>query len=87
MSQGGTFTREELEAIDRVHRAGGVLRCPEDDKPLVTTAWRNPKRRMVYFVCRACGRIGAVAYESDDPSVPGTVAGRSRPTSRPPPSR
>jgi hypothetical protein len=29
---------------------------------------------MIYFVCRNCTRIGAVAYESDDSAVAGMPA-------------
>ena len=43
-------------------------RCPFDEKPLVTTAWNGGTVKMVYFLCRACARIGAIGYASDDPS-------------------
>ena len=78
---GGSFNTRDLEAIDVAHRAG-TARCPHDDKPLVITAWANGKRRMVYFLCRECTRVGAVAYESDDPNVPGRPARRSGSSAR-----
>lgn len=71
-------------AIDASWRAKVLTRCPLDEKPLLTTTWGDARRTMVYFVCRACGRIGAIAYESADPNVPGLIARESRP-SRPPP--
>ena len=77
---GGSFAPNDLERIDVAHRAGGNARCPHDDKPLVVTAWANGKHRMVYFLCRECTRVGAIAYESDDPNVPGRPARRSGPT-------
>lgn len=72
-----SFQEVDLVAIDVAHRAGKPTRCPHDDKPLVVTAWKNGSRRMVYFLCRECTRIGAIAYESDDPEVPGKPARRS----------
>ena len=79
---GGNFTAAQLEAIDVAHRAGaGSARCPHDHKPLVTTTWNGGRGRMVYFLCRMCARIGAISYESVDPSVPGRVATPSRPSS------
>ena len=83
--RGGNFTDAELRAIDIVYRAAGVPRCPHDEKPLVSTTWTDRNHRMVYFVCRACSRIGAIGYEGNDPSVPGRPATRSSASSRPPP--
>lgn len=84
--RGGRFAEVEMQAIDVAWREQGHARCPLDMKPLLTTTWGDTPRRMVYFVCRACSRIGAIAYESTDPTVPGIIARESRP-SRPPPAR
>ena len=84
--RGGKFSDAEMQSIDVAYRGKGFARCPLDEKPLLTTTWGDTPRKMVYFVCRACSRIGAVAYESSDPNVPGTPARESRP-SRPPPAR
>lgn len=81
--RGGRFSEEEMKIIDAAHRAQSLIRCPLDEKPLLTTTWGDARRKMTYFVCRACGRIGAVSYESADPTVPGVIARESRP-SRPP---
>lgn len=81
--RGGRFSDAEMTSIDAAWRAKALPRCPLDEKPLLTTTWGDARRKMVYFVCRACGRIGAVAYESADPTVPGIIARESRP-SRPP---
>jgi len=83
---GGKFVEAEMVAIDVDYREKGLARCPLDMKPLLTTTWGDTPRRMVYFVCRACSRIGAISYESTDPTVPGIPARGSRP-SRPPPAR
>jgi hypothetical protein len=83
---GRRFTAEELEAIDAAYRGDGLARCPHDLKPLLTTTWQA-KLRMVYFLCRVCGRIGAIGYETDDPRLPGIVARGPQPSSRPPPTR
>ena len=80
--RGGKFSDAEMTSIDAAWRAKTLARCPIDLKPVLTAPWG----KMVYFVCRACGRIGAVSYESADPSVPGVIAHQSRP-SRPPPPR
>ena len=77
------FLEAELVLIDRAYRAGETVRCPEDSKPLVSSTWQTRASKMVYFVCRACGRLGAVGYESADPSVPGQIARASR-VSEPP---
>jgi hypothetical protein len=79
---GGSFSTIDLERIDVAHRAGAATRCPHDDKPLVITSWQNGKRRMVYFLCRECTRVGAIGYESDDPNVPGRPARRSGSSAR-----
>lgn len=84
--RGGKFSDAEMRAIDVAYRGNAFVRCPLDEKPLLTTTWGDPPRKMVYFVCRACSRIGAVSYESSDPNVAGTPARESRP-SRPPPAR
>ncbi len=84
---GARFTAEELRAIDVAHREKDVARCPLDEKPLLTTTWSDRRMRMVYFLCRACSRIGAIAYESTDPKIPGIIARGSQPSSRPPPTR
>jgi hypothetical protein len=83
---GGRFSAREMRAIDVAHRTKDIARCPLDEKPLLTTTWGDTPKRMVYFVCRACSRIGAIAYESTDPSVPGIIAIETRP-SKPPSSR
>lgn len=85
---GGNFSEVDLAAIDASHRGGQGARCPIDAKPLVTTAWHaGGSVKMVYFLCRACGRIGAIGYASDDPHEPGRIARPPRPSSRPPSSR
>lgn len=84
---GGNFSEADLAAIDASHRSGHGARCPFDEKPLVTTAWNGGAVKMVYFLCRACARIGAIGYASDDPTVPGRIARPPRPSSRPPSSR
>lgn len=78
------FDDADLAVIDLAYRAGQTPRCPHDEKPLVHTAWEGPLR-MVYFVCRACGRIGAIGYDREHPG-PGVAAVGSRRSSRPPPS-
>ena len=83
----GRFTHAHLESIDVAYRDAGRARCPLDDKPLVTTTWPGKVVRMVYFLCRECGRIGAIGYEGSDPSIAGQVARPSGGSSRPPPSR
>lgn len=77
------YTEQELAVIDQGYR-GGLARCPLDDKPLLTTAWPDRTLRMVYFVCRQCSRIGAIAYPVDRPEGPGFIARQSRRSSRPP---
>lgn len=73
-----------MQQIDVAFRGKGMARCPLDEKPLLTTTWPDRRMRMVYFVCRACSRIGAIGYEHDDPNVPGVVATGPSPSSRPP---
>jgi hypothetical protein len=85
--RGGNFSEADLAAIDISHRGGRGARCPIDQKPLVTTAWNGGTVKMVYFLCRACARIGAIGYDSDDPKVPGHIARPPSPSSRPPSSR
>lgn len=84
---GARFSVEEMQAIDIAYRSKGLARCPLDEKPLLTTTWPDRRMKMVYFVCRACSRIGAVGYQSADPTVPGLVATGPRYSSRPPPER
>ncbi len=76
------FADGDLIAIDVEYRASNSARCPHDEKPLVATSWKNGAQRMVYFLCRECTRVGAIAYDSDDPNVPGKPARRI--TSLPP---
>ncbi len=71
------FTDEQLTVIDVGHRVRGLARCPVDEKPLLTTAWPDRTMRMVYFVCRECTRIGAIAYANDRPDAPGIIATQS----------
>jgi hypothetical protein len=84
---GARFSVEEMQTIDVAYRVKGLARCPLDEKPLLTTTWPDRRMKMVYFVCRACSRIGAVGYQSADPNVPGLVATGPRYSSRPPPQR
>jgi hypothetical protein len=78
------FDDPDLAYIDAAYREGRLPRCPHDEKPLVHTTWEGPLR-MVYFVCRACGRIGAIGYDRASPGAPGIAAIGSRRSSRPPP--
>ena len=84
---GGNFSEVDLAAIDVSHREGHGARCPIDAKPLVTTSWNGGAVKMVSFLCRACARIGAIGYATDDPKVPGHIARPPRPSSRPPSAR
>lgn len=77
------YTEQELVVVDAGYRRG-LARCPIDEKPLLTTAWPDRTLRMVYFVCRQCSRIGAIAYPIDKPDGPGLIARQSRRSSRPP---
>lgn len=78
-----TFVESELVLIDQAYRSGATVRCPADEKPLLSSTWQTKASRMVYFVCRACGRLGAVGYLSDDPNVPGQIARASGTSDRP----
>ena len=80
---GQRYRDAELAEIDAGHRAG-FARCPIDGKPLLSTAWSDKTTDMVYFVCRECARIGAIAYLRDSPGAPGLMARHSA-SSRPPP--
>jgi len=68
------FSNNELAQIDAAWRKDKAARCPLDDKPLLTTTWSARAHVMVYFVCRNCTRIGAVAYDRDDEAVAGVIA-------------
>jgi hypothetical protein len=78
------FDDDDLAKIDDAYRRGATPRCPHDEKPLVHTTWEGPLR-MVYFVCRACGRIGAIGYDKTQPGAAGVAAVGSRRSSKPPP--
>jgi hypothetical protein len=78
------FDDHDLAEIDAAVRTGVMPRCPHDQKPLLSTTWEGPLR-MVYFVCRACNRIGAIGYDRAHPNGPGIAAIGSRRSSRPPP--
>lgn len=80
------FRPTDLQEIDEAYRAGGSARCPRDAKPLVTTTWGNEERTTVYFLCRACSRIGAITYATSDKSIPGIIGRPPRNSSRPPPT-
>jgi hypothetical protein len=84
MTRRRLFDDRDLTAIDADYRGGRTVRCPHDDKPLLSSVWKSGATRMVYFVCRACGRLGAVGYHTEDPAVPGTLAHASRASDRPP---
>lgn len=84
MTRRRLFDDRDLASIDADFRNGRTVRCPHDDKPLVNSTWKASGTRMVYFVCRACGRLGAVGYSSEDPTIPGTFARASRPSDPPP---